>query len=168
MADIGEIRRADEVGLKGFHKMIWLACQHCGKARWVVKARPSKACVPCTNQRIRGPRPAQSTRQRGAGNPMWRGGVVRGGNGYRYVLMEPTDPLHCMANRLGYAMEHRLVIARSEGRPLASWEQVHHRNGRRDDNRLENLELWKRSQPSGIRQADYHCPGCRCEEMSDG
>ena len=57
-------------------------------------------------------------------------------------------------NRRNFVLEHRFVMERHIGRPLLKHEDVHHINGVRDDNRLENLQLWESSHPSGQRIRD--------------
>lgn len=59
-------------------------------------------------------------------------------------------------NRYATLSEHRLLLEQALGRALTSGEEVHHRNGVRDDNRLENLELRRRPHGSG----STHCPHC--------
>lgn len=58
------------------------------------------------------------------------------------------------ATKTGHMLEHRKVMQDVLGRPLLPTEDVHHKNGVRDDNRPVNLELWTRSQPRGQRVVD--------------
>lgn len=50
--------------------------------------------------------------------------------------------------------EHRYVMEQALGRELERFENVHHRNGVRDDNRIENLELWAVPPRAGQRVTD--------------
>lgn len=79
-----------------------------------------------------------------------RGGGTTNVHGYR-VIYKPDHP---NANKHGYMREHTFVMSEHLGRPLRDHENVHHKNGIKDDNRIENLELWTRHQPCGKRVED--------------
>jgi len=93
------------------------------------------------------------------GDPL-RGGPIRTvtgdgsiSHGYWTVVVGP-DRRHLVPDSRTREFEHRLVMAEFLGRPLTADETVHHRNGDRLDNRLENLELWSVAQPKGQRVED--------------
>jgi hypothetical protein len=68
-------------------------------------------------------------------------------DGYIYLF----KPDYGNTTKSGHVLEHRYVMEQHLGRYLMKHENVHHKNGVRDDNRIENLELWVRPQPAGQR-----------------
>ena len=143
MPELGtvEIRR-------GYQKSMWHACEGCGKERWVVllKGKPrSVQCQSCAvrdmNRRLK---ISGKMRRDGEHNSRWNGGRYQSKDGYIQIWVSPDDFFRPMA-KSGYCSEHRLVMAKSLGRILHSWEVVHHKNGTRDDNRIDNLVLTTKS-----------------------
>lgn len=137
MPEIGEIRRGIELGRPSKScRYIWQSCEDCGKVRWVqfYGGQPcSRRCLDCANKDL-------GHGKRGKLNPYWKGGRFKNSQGYIIVNVQPDDFFYPMS-RLGQIAEHRLVIAKSLNRCLLPWEIVHHKNGVKGDNRLENLIL---------------------------
>jgi hypothetical protein len=115
------------------------SCERCGKTfRYRSTGNAGRYCS----------RECLYAGDRGENSPMWRGGRVTRADGYVSVYVEEEDG----AKR--YAPEHRVVMEKHLGRKLLPDENVHHKNGVKDDNRLENLEVWTHIHPQGQRVKD--------------
>jgi hypothetical protein len=86
--------------------------------------------------------------RKGSVRPNFRGAWSLNSQGYRYFTCSRPD------GKTQSIFEHALVMEQHLGRPLRQGENVHHKNGCRADNRIENLELWSTSQPPGQRIED--------------
>ncbi len=144
----GEVRQSDK-GSKC--KYVWCKCPDCGNGKWTHVATgtmedgiTSKTrCLACVIVFTAKSRKHQAGTRR------------KNREGYIELYLNEDDPLAVMVGKNSRAVpEHRYIIAKQLGRPLHKWENVHHKNGKRDDNRPENLELWAKPQPYGQRVDD--------------
>lgn len=132
-------------------------CEFYGKMRFVVEV----TCLKCGERRQRswdnvikqsrkktftGACRHCSAKRRGPEASNWRGGRSVASHGYIKLYM----PDYQSANKRGEVFEHRYVMEQHLGRRLKPHEHVHHKNGKKDDNRIENLELVTSTQHSTI------------------
>jgi hypothetical protein len=88
-------------------------------------------------------------------------------------------PKHPMSNKAGYALEHRIIMSKNINRFLSKDEIVHHKDGNKMNNNINNLEITNRKNhldihrigllsPRGIsiwkeRNTTHICSGCKKE-----
>lgn len=95
--------------------------------------------------------------QRGARNWQWRSGRQTMQSGYIKVRVPPDHRFSLMADGGGYVLEHRLRMAEHLDRRLLPTETVHHINGIRSDNSIENLQLRQGKHGSGVVMCCADC-----------
>ena len=121
-------------GIQGFQK---------GQKTW------NKGLTKETDKRVR----KYAKAKMGENHPLWKGGRAKVTGGYIRVKMW-NHPDVCSQ---GYILEHRLVMEKKLGRRLKPFEEVHHKNGIKDDNRPSNLELVIKTKHCG----EIKCPYCQ-------
>lgn len=136
MPKLNELKLGHEIGKKPpFGRFIWTACTNCETLRWVpyVKCKDApkslvcKKCVPGLTLKCRG-----------------NGHTDK--DGYHLISLPWKHEFIATANGRGWIPEHRLVMAQHLGRNLFPQEIVHHLNGIKNDNRIENLTLVSRKE----------------------
>ncbi len=112
----------------------------------------SKLCVNCGKEFLARTKSARFCHRKcstGLFHPNWKGGRnINPHTGYVMIYQKG----HPNANKINQVKEHRLVMERFLGRYLTDREVVHHNNGIKTDNRVENLTMFS----NGGRHTAYH------------
>lgn len=122
-----------------------LACVLCGKRRTlsvstVIANEYHNLCRVCSSKKYR----------RGTANSSWKRGYSINADGYKLITIYEEDPYFALAQHTGRVFEHRYIMAKHLSRLLTKKETVHHKDGNKLNNSIENLEL---------RTIDNHGPG---------
>lgn len=138
-----------------------MPCEHCGKEVYIYKARQkafrfcSQSCHGKTilcSPKVQ----AKIKRKYGKEHHNWKGGTINKERGYRLV---------CVRGKQVY--EHRYIMEQHLGRKLDRRENVHHINGDKLDNRIDNLELIDvgehihKCHPRKRNEENYICVDCK-------
>lgn len=118
-----------------------IKCEYCGKTfhrRASHRGKHDFCSLECRDNWNR------ENRRMGAATGPWKGGRTKSSGGYIYIRRDG-----------GYIFEHRLVVEQQLGRPLRRDEVVHHINGIRTDNRIENLQLFARGEHARLHGHEW-------------
>lgn len=138
-----EIAQAKDIGKEGDDEYAWIMCEQCNEMFWALLIKKGKEnwvyikCDDCVEKK----RIHDDLLEEYAVRKHYESKRSVNKNGYVLVRVPPGDFFEPMAMGNKRIQEHRLVMAKHLGRLLQSWEIVHHINGIKDDNRIENLQL---------------------------
>lgn len=141
----------------------------------IKKSQSEKVCMKCGNVFTRPYRCSYSEwdckkycsadcyheSRKGGRSTNWKGGI-KVNRGYIEVYM----PEHPNSDISGYIKEHRYIMSMFLGRPLLKTEVVHHINGDRSDNRLENLQLTTRKRHTAMHMKGAVFSKEHCRKIS--
>ena len=129
---LGEIRTGRKLGRSPGGRYLYAQCPICKQNRWVTiqLGRTILLCRSCSNTR-------QNKEHCGVKGYNWKGGRSYNGRGYIKV----KRPVGYKGLKDGTILEHRLVWEQANGTFIPDGYSVHHLNGIKDDNRIENLTI---------------------------
>jgi hypothetical protein len=122
------------------------------RSEWLCRCDCGKHCIKRGSALIIGGVKSCGCLARGSMSSSYKNGTSRSSGGYLLI----KDKRHPNADSTGMIMQHIKVMSDYLGRPLKKNEIVHHKNGIRNDNRIENLELCTRH---------MHMTGQRVKDM---
>jgi len=127
--------------------VMWSACEDCGTERWVRLSDTRKSnytglCHSCVLRKRNG---------KLKDSPNWKGGIKHC-DGAVFVYIGFLHKFSSMADSLGYVKRSRLVMAQYLNRLLTSNEEVHHKDGNRNNDDISNMILF----PSRSEHQRYH------------